>query len=48
MTAGKVKEQPSRNSIIFLSQTLEGDKNKPTNNHTYTHEKTAANLDILP
>ena len=47
MTAGKVKEQLSRNSRINLSHTLEGNKTKPTDNHTVTNEHTAANIIIL-
>ena len=41
MTVVKVKKQSSRNSRMNLSHTLEGNKTKPTSNHTGTHKHRA-------
>ena len=42
MTVVKVKKQSSRNSRMNLSHTLEGNKTKPTSDHTGTQKHTAA------
>ena len=42
MTVGEVKKQSSRNSRKKLSRNLEGEKAKPSSNHTVTRKYTAA------
>ena len=42
MTAGKVEKKSSRNSRVNLGHTLEGNKTKPTNNHTFKRKHTEA------